>query len=269
MLSRGRWPITVALPVLQSHGVTEPGHFRSANEDCFAFNDDLQLMVVADGMGGHNAGEIAARLAVDSIVEFVRDRRAPPLFEELWPFGFNPSLSAAANRIRTAIHLADQRILEASMNGHAYAGMGTTVVAALVGEGRLAVGHVGDSRLYLVSNSELRPLTRDDAWTASVLASDPTIDPLVVRHHPMRNALTNVVGTKPGALAHVTETMLTTGDVIALVTDGVHGVLDDRWLSRILSGGGDVRAMAEDLVESAIARGSRDNCTAVVARYLA
>src|SRR5207248_4762575 len=102
------------------------------------------------------------------------------------------------------------------MSGHAFTGMGTTVVAALVDDGRLAVGHVGDSRLYLVSNGELQPLTRDDSWTTALLASDPNADPLVVRHHPLRSALTNVVGAKPGALAHVSETILAAGDVIAL-----------------------------------------------------
>ena len=154
------------------------------------------------------------------------------------------------------------------MTDNAYAGMGTTVVAALVDNGRLAVGHVGDSRLYLLDGNDLRPLTRDDSWTAAVLAQDPYADLESIRRHPMRNALTNVVGARPQTDVHLSETTLRGGEVLVLLTDGVHGVLDDRWLSRILTGTDDVRRMAADLVEAAMTRGSRDNCTAVVGRYV-
>src|SRR5438128_12157302 len=114
-------------------------------------------------MGGHNAGDIAARLAVDTIVEFMRTCQKGPDF---WPFGLDPSLSEAGNRLRTAIQLANQRILEASVESREYQGMGTTVVAALLDGDRLAVGHVGDSRLYLLRDGQLRAMTRDDSWAA-------------------------------------------------------------------------------------------------------
>jgi protein phosphatase len=260
----------------RSYGVTHTGWFRESNEDCFALAEDVQLFVVADGMGGHNAGEVAARLAVDSIVEFIRETSGglpvgasdPSIRSQtLWPFGFDPALSAAGNRLRTAIHYANAEILEVSMTVDRYAGMGTTVVAALVEGDQLSVGHVGDSRLYVLSKGQLRALTRDDSWMAARLAHDPAADLAALRHHPMGSALTNVVGARPPTDVHVTEERLSGGETLVLLTDGVHGVLDDRWLERFVNSSDDVRAIAATLVDAALKHGSRDNCTAVVARY--
>ena len=262
--------------MLRAHGVTDQGSVRASNEDWFAVDEDLQLLVVADGLGGQNAGEIASRLAVDSLVGFVRESRAstetrPPdaigHSDERWPFGFDPSLSEAGNRVRTGICLANAHILEKSLTADEYSGMGTTLVVALVEGGRLSVGYVGDSRLYLRGADVLRQLTRDDSWILAVLDQNPAIDPEVIRQHPMRNALTNVVGAGTGTEVHVLEEMLTGGELLLLSTDGVHGVLDNSWIDRLLMETDDLREMAAGLVTAAISGGSRDNCTAVVARY--
>ena len=258
----------------RAYGVTHPGRVRENNEDCFAVDEDVQLYVVADGMGGHNAGEIAARMAVDRIVEFIRDPASsglatdpPARSETIWPFGFDPALSSGGNRIRTAIHYANAEILEASITVGGYSGMGTTIVAALVDGGRLSVGHVGDSRLYVLSQGRLRALTRDDSWVAASLAHDPAADPVALRHHPMGSALTNVVGARSRTDVHVVEEQLSGGETLVLLTDGVHSVLDDRWLERFAKSGDDVQTIAATLVDAALRHGSRDNCTAVVARY--
>src|SRR5204862_525270 len=108
-----------------------------------------------------------------------------------------PSLSEAGYIVRTAIHLANMQILEAAGTAEKYAGMGTTIVAALVIGDQLAVGHVGDSRLYILTDGHLRQLTHDDSWMASVLIEDPDADPSLLQNHPMRNALTNAVGARP------------------------------------------------------------------------
>jgi protein phosphatase len=267
--------------VLLSYGLTDKGRVRPTNEDCFAIQASLGLCVVADGMGGHNAGEVAARLAVDAVVDFVAERAArlrsaenaatfgaqagePP---EDWPFGYDHSLSADGNLLRTAIHLANVQILEAAIVADRYAGMGTTIVAARVSAGRLTVAHVGDSRLYLMANRVLRQVTRDDSWMASMLAHDPETDPLLLMSHPLRNALTNVVGARPRTDVHVTEETLTGGELLLLSTDGVHGVLDEARLEQLLLENEDPQAIARAVVATALTRGSRDNCTAVVARY--
>lgn len=262
--------------MLRAHGVTDQGSVRATNEDWFAVDEDLQLLVVADGLGGQNAGEIASHMAVESLVAFVRESRGttesrPPdeigHSDDRWPFGFDPSLSVGGNRVRTGICLANAHILEKSLTADEYSGMGTTLVVALVEGGRLSVGYVGDSRLYLRGTDSLRQITRDDSWVLAVLDQNPAIDPEIIRQHPMRNALTNVVGAGTGTEVHVVEEMLTGGEVLLLSSDGVHGVLDHDWIDRLLKQTDDVQAVAADLVATAIANGSRDNCTVVVARY--
>ena len=102
---------------------------------------------------------------------------------------------------------------------------------------------------------------------ATVLATDPSADPLLLKHHPMRNALTNVVGARPRTEVHVVEEPLTGGELLLLTTDGVHGVLDDERLERLMRDEEHPRELADQVVAAAITRGSRDNCTAIVARY--
>ena len=247
--------------MIRAHGISDRGRVRPTNEDCFAIHEQLGLCVIADGMGGHNAGEVAARMAVEAIVEFVGAR------DETWPFGYDPALSVAGNILRTAVHLANLRILETAMSNARYGGMGTTVVAALVADGRLSIAHVGDSRLYLLAGRRLRQVTRDDSWIAAILLDNPDADPWVLEQHPLRNALTNVVGAGSRTDVHVSEEPLAGGERLLLSTDGVHGVVDEGRLGQLMEDDDDPQAIATQVVATALTRGSRDNCTAVVARY--
>ena len=249
---------------LRAQGRTDTGPVRPVNEDRFVIDEALSLSVVADGMGGHNAGEVASRIAVEAILDVCR--ATAPL---AWPFGFDPYFSEAGNLLRTALHTANARVFEAAGSSEQLTGMGTTVVAGIVREGRLSVAHVGDSRLYLYSGKRLRQVTRDDSWLASMLAENPEADPAMFQNHPMRNALTSVVGAERGTEVHLAEEPLEAGALLALTTDGVHGVLDARRLEELLAAGGSPAEIAGSLVEAALARGTRDNCTAVVAHYLA
>jgi protein phosphatase len=248
--------------VLQAYGFSEKGAVRATNEDRFAVDEPLGLCVIADGMGGHNAGEIAAHMAVDAVLDVVREHNRD------WPFGFDPSLSEAGNLIRTAIYVANMHILESAVGSVEYAGMGTTVVAALAVDGRLTVGHVGDSRLYCFRGGHLRQLTGDDSWVATVIAGDPRADAALLEYHPMRHALTNVVGSRTRTDVHVVEEPLASGDQLVLTTDGVHESLDERRIAALLAEAPGCSRAAQALVRGALARGSRDNCTAVVATYL-
>lgn len=250
---------------LRAYGASDRGSVRPTNEDCFSIDHPRRLCVVADGMGGHNAGEVASRVAVDAVNEFIHDSddRGP------WLFGYDHALSPAGNRLRTAIQLANLQVLEAAASSTAYAGMGTTIVAACVSGTRLVVAHVGDSRLYVYSEAMrgLRQLTEDDTWVASAIAASPGADVRMFASHPLRHALTNALGRGAAIDVHVAELELQDGDVLALTTDGVHGVLDPARIEQLLSGDVD-DSTPERLVRAAIARGSRDNCTAVVATYL-
>jgi serine/threonine protein phosphatase PrpC len=256
--------------VLRAFGMTDKGGVRATNEDFFAIDESLRLCVVADGMGGHNAGEVAARLAVDTMVDYIREsrHRGAESSTDTWPFGFDPELSAAGNLLKTAIHLANLQILRMAGTAEEYSGMGTTVVATLLAGDRLSVGHVGDSRLYLIAGGRIRQLTHDDSWMATVLTEKPDTDPALLQHHPMRNALTNVVGARPRLEAHVAEETLSGGERLLLSTDGVHGVLDQSRLQRIVLDGAELAQVPGELVSAALAGGSRDNCTVVVAEYV-
>lgn len=256
--------------MLRAYGISDQGKIRPTNEDRFAIHEELGLCVIADGMGGHNAGEVAAHLAVEAVVDVVRERASlagDRHSSTLWPFGFDPALSANGNLLRTAIHLANVQILETALSADQYAGMGTTIVAARVADGGLSVAHVGDSRLYMYAGRRLRQVTRDDSWMATVLAHDPQADPLLLQHHPMRNALTNVVGARPRTDVHVVEERLAGGELLLLTTDGVHGVLDDPRIEQLMGDDEDPGEIARHVIATALVRGSRDNCTAIVARY--
>jgi len=250
--------------VLRAYGVTDKGRVRPINEDCWAFDEGRDLCVVADGMGGHQAGEVAARIAVDTVVRFL----ASETDIKDWPFGYDRSLSYVGNRLRTAIHLAHVQVLQTAVTSDQYSGMGTTIVAAIVEGNRLSVGHVGDSRLYVLAGEHIRQLTHDDSWMASMLAEDPTVDVTRLDQHPLRNALTNVVGARRRTDVHVLEEVLSGGERLLLSTDGVHGELDDDRIEQLMLDSDDLRETATNLVAAALARGSHDNCTALVARYV-
>jgi protein phosphatase len=249
--------------VLRAWGVSVKGSVRPTNEDRFAIDEGLELCVVADGLGGHNAGEVAARAAIETLLDVVRRHERIG-----WPFGFDASLSETGNLLRTAIHLANLHVVELAGSSQAYAGMGTTIVVALVTDGWLSVGHVGDSRLYRFTRGELHQITGDDSW-AAMMAGDPNSNAATLEHHPMRHVLTNVVGIRRRTDVHVVEGSLAPGDRLLLTTDGVHGVLDRLRLQQLLVASDDGSVAAAGIVRAALARGSRDNCTAVVARYAA
>lgn len=251
--------------MLHAFGVTDAGKIRKTNEDAFIVDPSLRLFAVADGMGGHNAGEVASHLAIEALTTFIRRSATDTDFS--WPYGIDRSLSFDGNRLRTGIHLANRRVFRAAESSDDYSGMGTTIAALLVNGSTVSIGHVGDSRVYLLSGRELHMLTRDDSWAATILAQDPAIRPEDIAHHPMRNVLTSVLGARENVEVHLTERPILHGDVLMLCSDGVHGVMDSNVITTILSDAADPETAARRLVEEAMAQGSRDNVTAVVARY--
>ena len=244
--------------MIRAFGYSDQGRFRPTNQDCFAVDEDAHLCVVADGLGGHNAGDVAARITVDTIVEAIShaDRSA-----------VDPR--SDADVLRSAIELARDRVRDAAFVDPRCAGMATTVVAARIRDGRLSVAHAGDSRVYLLARGQLSLLTEDDSWEAARFGDDPDADALPLMQHVMRHALTNAVGAMIATTVHVVEAQVEAGDVVLLVTDGVHEVMDDWRLEQLLLEDDNPRTIAENLIRSARNRGSQDNCTAVVAAVTA
>jgi serine/threonine protein phosphatase PrpC len=250
---------------LRSFGRSDTGPVRRGNEDGFVADDGLGLFVVADGMGGHNAGEVASRLALETIAGFIR--RSNDEREFSWPCGIVPTLSYDGNRLRTAVYLANRRVFRTAESQDEYLGMGTTVVAALVTAQAVVVAHVGDSRAYRLRAGVLEQLTRDDSWVATVLAADLTADPQAFANHPMRNVLTNVLGAREDSDVHMQELAAEPGDTLLLCTDGVHGVLDADAISGMLGRAADAESAVAEILDQSLARGSRDNMTALVVRF--
>ena len=245
---------------LTAFGVSECGPVRNCNEDAFAFDLELGLFVVADGMGGHAAGEIASRLAVETIVAFVARSKDPDDLD--LSVEVVASLSADANRLRTALQLANGRIFRAGATHQDYHGMGTTVVAVLFGPSSLVVAHAGDSRVYEQYDGRLTQLTKDDSLLEMLEAINAPPD--AKARYAQRNVVTNVLGGDEQIDVHITEWPRVPGRVLMLCTDGVHGVLDAGRIGGILASNDEPRQHAERLVTEAIAAGGRDNATALV-----
>jgi protein phosphatase len=236
-------------------GATNAGP-RPSNQDTHLVDVDLGLFVVADGMGGHNAGEVASRMAVDVVVDFIRSTQRGG--DITWPFPMNPACSFDANRIDVALKLANHRVHDAGERDPEHAGMGTTIVVALVDGDHITIGHVGDSRAYVLRDGSLRQMTQDHTWLNAISNGREEM-----RNHPLRHVLTNGIGMGTDLSPTVLEERLAAGERWLICTDGVHGFVDRDALQRVISGS-TASGAAEQVVQRALDAGTTDNATAVV-----
>ena len=251
--------------MVTAHGASHPGNVRKINEDSWRMDMDLGVFLVADGMGGHNAGEVASDMALETILSFLR--RTYEGDDVTWPFGIDPKLSFEGNRIMTAIRLGNRRVFKAAESRDEFTGMGTTVVVSLIDGDRLVFAGVGDSRLYAMTEGNFIQLTTDDSWVATLRKGDPGAE--LAARHPMRHVLTNVIGAREQVELEVLERPLVDGDVLLLCSDGLHGELDDEMMAAIIAEGGDAKTMADKLVQTTLARRAADNVTALIIKYTA
>ncbi|HSC26610.1 MAG TPA: protein phosphatase 2C domain-containing protein [Vicinamibacterales bacterium] len=245
-----------------AHGATHPGKVRRQNEDGMLVDVQLGAFAVADGMGGHNAGEVASALALETFHSFLTRLQQDP--DHTWPFGLDSRLDFNGNRLRTAVKLANRRVFRESETRDQCTGMGTTIAALLVDGGCAAVCGVGDSRIYIVAPDSIECLTRDHTWVEMLLSQNPDIDPQSVAAHPMRHVLTSVLGTQDDVEVTVASMSFGAADRFLLCSDGVHGALDEERIAQIVVGAPSVKDAAERLVAEALERDGRDNLTAVV-----
>ncbi len=231
-----------------AHGVTHPGP-RATNEDALLIDVEAGLFVVADGMGGHNAGEVASELAIETIRQFIR-----------------MSADRTGARLEEAVKCANQEILTAAAQHPEYAGMGTTVAAVLVTDHHASLASIGDSRVYRWRDGKLAQLTRDDSWISKMLADGAALSDPEIERHPMRHVLTEVVGVRSDIEPRASECEFESGDALLLCSDGLHGIVPLAELAEVLGGSPTVKEIAARLVEQAVARGATDNVTALVIR---
>jgi protein phosphatase len=237
---------------------------RPSNEDSVLWDPELSLMIVADGMGGHNAGEVASRVAIDAAQEFLR--KSATNSDATFAYGVNAALSITVNRLLNAVKAANRQIFTSGQEHAEYNGMGTTVVMAIVEGRHLTFVSVGDSRLYSLSGSKLRQLTRDDSWVA-MLSEETGVDANTLRKHPMHHVLTNVVGARFELDVTVHELDLEDGQTLMMCTDDLHGVLTDDAIQRTLQEEPDLGKAADQLIQATLDQNGRDNVTVLLARY--
>jgi protein phosphatase len=244
-------------------GATDPGCVRERNEDSLAIEPSLGLMVVADGMGGHNSGEVASRLAVDTILEYARKWIGGETL--IVPEGGDPALSVRARQLSAIVQVANTMIFEKSRAFPKDHGMGTTVVAVLADGDRLTVAHVGDSRLYLLRGGLLQQLTEDHS-----LVADQVRHGLISREQgeksALQNILTRALGTEERAAPDLSEHPILPGDSFLLCSDGLTKMVPESEIVRIVSANPSCEAAAKALVDEARRAGGLDNVTVVLAR---
>ena len=234
---------------MKSFGDTDIGLRRVLNEDSFFLDDELELYVVADGMGGQNAGEIASKTAVNVVVTFIRRTRSS---EELtWPFGLIPSLSYNGNRLRTAIMMANKHVWREAETRQEYLGMGTTIVAALAEDAVLTFCGAGDCRVYRIRGSQLDQITTDDSWVQAAFWAG-ALNRERFEDHPMRNVVTKAVGARETIEVEILETPLQGDDLYLLCSDGLHGAVPDpKILEIVLAADMNLQKAVSDLISAA------------------
>ena len=265
------------------HVVSDVGRKRRDNEDCFLVDAERGLYVVADGMGGHAAGEVASRITVDVVAEIVRERWVPGAARPgsadatLPPQATDPDMTAPPMKVtvgmpgtdvlRLAITTANDRVLDMAREKRECRGMAATVVAVLLDGPVAHVAHAGDSRAYRLRDGALVGLTADHSWVGEQIQKGAiTVDE--ARTHPLRNMVTRAVGGRKELEAAVDTVPVLAGDVLLLCTDGLTGMVPDDEIARMVEAAESPEAAVTRLVAEANARGGVDNVTVLVLRFV-
>lgn len=250
---------------IEAAGATDVGMKRRLNEDVVVLDTGNEVYVVADGMGGHAAGEVASKIATDEIMRAYEAGLEDA--DDTWPVHWASSLSAGANQIVDAIISGHHRVTEEMNNDANLKGMGTTVVVAVhpPGQGKLVVCHVGDSRAYRLRDGALSLLTSDHSWvheqvTAGFLTEESA------RTHPLKNVVTQALGGSSEPKVDVLETEVEDGDLYLLCSDGLNSMLTDHEIAGFLFEGGTLEEVCGNLIEGANQRGGNDNISVILLR---
>jgi serine/threonine protein phosphatase PrpC len=244
------------VPTLELAARTDCGRVRANNEDCVATAPEIGLAVLADGMGGHNAGEVASELAVRFTMQSLAGD---------WPVRRTGQTLSTESRLVAAIEEANGEVFRAAHSQHGCHGMGTTLVAALWDGAHVSIAHVGDSRAYRLRNGKLALLTHDHTEVRQQFESG-LITLEQTRTAPNRNVLTRAVGIAANVEVEVRTHEVVPLDVYLLCSDGVYDMLSDRFMEQLLQEAAPAAALADAIVQAANAAGGFDNVSAIVAR---
>ncbi len=248
--------------MLVAAAATDVGRRRAVNEDGVCNRPDLGLFIVTDGMGGEAAGDVASRLAIQSMTTFVVHTHDPDI-QRAWPVPYDDALGRSGNRLNAAFVVANRRIAAATAVDPTLEGMATTAVAVLLADGDAAVAHVGDSRLYVWRGDRLSLATADHSLVGEQLRAG-MIDEAQARRHPWRHVVTRALSGQSELQVDVASYRVESGDRLLLCSDGLSGVVDDETMAAILARDETTSARCHALVDAANAAGGPDNITAIV-----
>jgi protein phosphatase len=237
-------------------GKTDTGIVRSNNEDSFIVDEKSGLFVVADGMGGHAAGEVASNLAIKIISEHL-------LNSQKFIGEYDKAYSASTNNLNSALRLANLAVFEAAEGAAHLHGMGTTVAATLVCGNRLSIAHIGDSRVYLVRSGTIEQLT-DDHSVVNEQVKRELITREEAANSSTKNFLTKAMGISAETEADLSEITLLNGDILLLCSDGLSNMVNDEVMMEIISFAKEPAAICDLLIKTANDNGGKDNITAVI-----
>lgn len=245
---------------VEAYGMSNVGMRRLQNEDSYLINDQLGLFMVADGMGGHQGGEFASKLAVSTVEEIVGKLKGDPEATQIR--GVNTSEAEVGQILRHAISEAGRRIHQQALYDENLRGMGTTTVAALVDGNRLYIANVGDSRAYMIRNRAIEQITEDHSLVgeqvrAGVLRAEE------VKGHKLKNIITRSVGYQEDVDSDITVLNPLVGDRILMCSDGLSNLVQDHEILQIVSQEY-LQKACEELVTEANRRGGDDNITVVI-----
>jgi serine/threonine protein phosphatase PrpC len=240
---------------------TDVGMKRTHNEDYFSLMEDEQLFIVADGMGGHSSGEVASRMAAETVSEFYQRTKDE---EATWPYKMDRSLSYIENRLACGIKLANYKIYEAASKDIRFKGMGTTLVTCLINGDKIYIAHVGDSRCYRVREGKIDQMTRDHSLLEDYKDAKPDMTEEEERNFPHKNVITRALGMRDSVQVDITTQQVKDGDVYLLCSDGLSGMVEDPALERILVEAPDLEHSVAELVDQANRAGGTDNITTLI-----
>ncbi len=247
---------------IKAYGLTHVGRQRQHNEDSYLVADEAKLFLVADGMGGHAAGEIASRIAVDSISEFILHTKED---DGTWPHAYDEHYKRSTNRLMAAVRLANTRVLEAMRKDARLRGMGTTVVACLAEGDTLSVAHVGDSRAYMIRDNQLQRITNDHSWVFEQVQAGMLTE-AEAEKHPLRNVITRALGGALQVNPDASEIEVKEGDLFLLCSDGLTGMVPEEQILKVVTEYGDLEKACQKLIDEANERGGLDNVTAILVK---
>jgi len=239
--------------------VTDKGPVREKNEDYFCVDEGLGLFAVADGIGGHMAGEVASRMAVEVIKDFIANEDKYQLDATE---NYRDDYSQEANLAAEAVRRANKAIYETSQNNSSYRGMGTTLTAALIRGDRLSIAHVGDSRAYLIRTSCIEQITDDHSLVAEQVKMG-LLSEEEARNSDIKNVITRSLGNSPDVEVDMEEITIADGDTIILCSDGITSVVSDSDILSTASSSSHPETLCKTLVRKATDAGCTDNMTVV------